>query len=125
MPVLATIGALVLAGYLVVRILLPGLKGNPIRRFGSALGLILGMYLVGRAVAEPFMINMTDSATYHNDWGGPSLLGVMAVHCGPGLLAAAGLGHLVRSRLEQRRVTKSTVPLTGVAAQTTNVDGTR
>jgi hypothetical protein len=123
MPVLATIASLVLAGYLIVWILVPGLKGHPMRRFAAVLGLILGMYLIGRAVAEPFVINMTDSATYHNDWGGPSLLGVLAVHCGPGLLAAAGLGHLIRRRLEQRRVTQPSAPLAGVGAGTTNVDG--
>jgi hypothetical protein len=53
-------------------------------------GLILGIYLAGRALVEPFVINASDSSTYHNDWGGPSLAGVLAVHCGPGLLAAGG-----------------------------------
>ena len=43
-----------------------------------------GLYLVVRAMAEPFTIDMTDPATYQDDWGGPSLLGVLAIHCGPG-----------------------------------------
>lgn len=47
-------------------------------------GLLLGLYLVVRAVAEPFVIDMTDPATYRSDWGGPSLAGVLLVHCGPG-----------------------------------------
>jgi hypothetical protein len=53
------------------------------------LGLVLGVYLIGRAVAEPFVIDLTDPATYRYDWGGPSLAGVLLVHCGPGVLAAA------------------------------------
>ena len=47
---------------------------------------MLGGYLVVRAIAEPFVISMGDPATYANDWGGPSLLGVLAVHSGPGLV---------------------------------------
>ncbi|TDC22170.1 CGP-CTERM sorting domain-containing protein [Micromonospora sp. 15K316] len=31
---------------------------------------------------------MSDPATYRNDWGGPSLAGVLLVHCGPGVVAA-------------------------------------
>jgi hypothetical protein len=50
--------------------------------------LILGLYLVARAIAEPFVIDLSDPATYSDDWGGPSLVGVLAVHCGPGLVAA-------------------------------------
>jgi hypothetical protein len=32
---------------------------------------------VGKAVAEPFVIDLADPATYRNDWGGPSLLGFL------------------------------------------------
>jgi hypothetical protein len=59
-----------------------------VRRFLHAAGMLLGAYLVVRAVAEPFVVDMGDPATYENDWGGPSLAGVLAVHCGPGLVAA-------------------------------------
>ncbi len=52
-------------------------------------GVVLALFLISCAVAEPFVIDMGDSATYHNDWGGPTLAGVLAVHCGPGILAAA------------------------------------
>ncbi len=61
------------------------------RKVALTLGLILGLYLLGRAVAEPFLIDVANPATYRNDWGGPSLLGVLAVHCGPGLLAGAAI----------------------------------
>ncbi|MDI6098341.1 hypothetical protein QLQ12_06965 [Actinoplanes sp. NEAU-A12] len=71
------------------------------KRFGfgllRVLGVLLAMYLVVRAVAEPFVIDMTDPSTYRDDWGGPSLAGVLAVHCGPGVLAAMFLyGQVVR-----------------------------
>ena len=53
------------------------------------LGMVVGLYFVGRAIAEPFVIDTTNPATYQNDWGGPSLFGVLTVHCGPGVVAAA------------------------------------
>lgn len=62
------------------------------------IGSVLGAYFVARAVAEPFVIDMGDPATYASDWGGPSLLGVLAVHCGPGLLALGVAFALLRRR---------------------------
>lgn len=71
------------------------------------LGVIVAMYFVVRAVAEPFLIDVTDPSTYQNDWGGPSLIGVLAVHCGPGVLAAMFLyGSVVRWR-DRRAVPSS------------------
>jgi hypothetical protein len=57
------------------------------RKVFWVLGAVLGVFLIGRAIAEPFTIDFGDPATYRNDWGGPSLAGVLAVHVGPGLLA--------------------------------------
>ncbi|BBH68725.1 hypothetical protein ACTI_54100 [Actinoplanes sp. OR16] len=56
------------------------------------LGAAVALYFVVRAVAEPFVIDVSDPATYRSDWGGPSLAGVLLVHCGPGVLAAILLG---------------------------------
>lgn len=68
-----------------------------VRRILIVASYVVGLYLIARAIAEPFVIDMTDPATYSDDWGGPSLLGVLAVHMGPGLLAAALMArHLVR-----------------------------
>jgi hypothetical protein len=61
----------------------------------------LGLYFVVRAVVEPFVIDVTNPATYRNDWGGPSLLGVLAIHCGPGLLVLVALCIVL---LRRRRV---------------------
>jgi hypothetical protein len=61
-----------------------------------------GLYLVARALVEPFVIDMTDPGTYRDDWGGPSLAGVLLVHCGPGLLVAAWAVMTVRSRSRRK-----------------------
>lgn len=42
--------------------------------------------VVVRALVEPFVLS-TSGAGYEHDWGGPTLLGVLAVHMGPGALA--------------------------------------
>lgn len=62
------------------------------RRLGVIFGVLVGSYLIVRAIAEPFVIDMSDPASYRDDWGGPSLAGVLAVHMGPGLIAAALMG---------------------------------
>ena len=60
-----------------------------LRKVVAGLVILLGIYFVVRAVVEPFVIDVNDPASYRKDWGGPSLLGVLAVHCGPGLVALA------------------------------------
>jgi hypothetical protein len=79
------------------------------RKTAIAVGLALGLFLIVRAIAEPFVIDMSDPSTYRNDWGGPSLLGVLLVHCGPGMIAAVGIAMILicrrssgRAQTEQR-----------------------
>jgi hypothetical protein len=74
-----------------------------VKRILSIAGLIIGLYFIVRAAAEPFLIDVNDSATYRNDWGGPSLAGVLAVHCGPGILAAAIIAGAVLRRYSKTR----------------------
>ena len=62
---------------------------------GYALAVVLGVYLMARAVAEFFLLDLSDPAAYRDDWGGPGLAGVLAVHCGPGLLALVLFGYVV------------------------------
>lgn len=59
------------------------------RRIIAAFGWLLGIYLVGRAVGELLLVDYGDPASYRDDWGGPGLAGVLALHTGLGLLAAA------------------------------------
>jgi hypothetical protein len=74
------------------------------RRVVWVIALVFGAFLIFRAIAELFVIDMDDPATYRNDWGGPSLAGVLAVHMGPGLLAAALMvAAFVRRRRARQR----------------------
>jgi hypothetical protein len=77
------------------------------RKLATILGSVIGLYLVGRALIEPFVIDMTDPSTYRHDWGGPSLVGVLAVHCGPGLIAAAVMAMVLIRRRRGRRLSRS------------------
>jgi hypothetical protein len=74
------------------------------RRVATIIGLVLGLYFIVRAVVELFVIDFDDPSTYRRDWGGPSLAGVLAVHCGPGIIAAALIGvALMRRRASKGR----------------------
>jgi hypothetical protein len=50
---------------------------------------LVGAFLVVRAIVELVTIDYGDASAYEDDWGGPSLVGVLAVHCLPGVIAAA------------------------------------
>jgi hypothetical protein len=71
---------------------------------GAAVGGLLAAYLVVRGIVEFFVINYSRPESYREDWGGPSLAGVLAVHSGPGLaiLIFAGV-HLYRWRRPRRK----------------------
>jgi hypothetical protein len=68
------------------------------RKILAGVGLLVGLYLVVRAIVEFVVIDYGDPASYRDDWGGPSLAGVLAVHCGPGLIALALIVWLVLRR---------------------------
>jgi len=53
------------------------------------LGYILGTYLILRAAVEPFIIDYHDPESYKELWGGPTLMGVLAVHMLPGIISLA------------------------------------
>ena len=72
------------------------------RKAATVVGLVLGLFLIVRAVAEPFVIDMSDPATYRNDWGGPSLIGVLLIHVGPGVIAAVAITVLLIRRSSRR-----------------------
>jgi hypothetical protein len=74
------------------------------RKVAIVAAWILGIYLIVRALVEPFVIDMTDPSTYRDDWGGPSLAGVLAVHMGPGVVSAV----LIAVRLRRRRARRGT-----------------
>ena len=74
------------------------------RRIVAGAGVVLGVYLILRAVVELLVIDYGDPAGYRDDWGGPSLAGVLAVHCLPGIAAAVLLVRAVRRRRTRNSV---------------------
>jgi hypothetical protein len=58
--------------------------------------LVVAVFLVVRAVVEVIMFHYSDPSSYRHDWGGPSMVGVLLVHCLPGVLAAAAVVLMVR-----------------------------
>lgn len=69
------------------------------RIWGLTLVVMVCVFFIGRAAAEPFTVGND----YQSDWGGPSLVGVLAVHMMPGLLAAAVLVWLGSVMLRRHR----------------------
>jgi hypothetical protein len=74
------------------------LKEQIMKKIGFVAAIVVGLYLTGRAVAELFLIHWGSPASYHNDWGGPSLAGVLAVHCLPGLILPGYLAWRITRR---------------------------
>ena len=72
------------------------------RRAVLALGVIVGIFFIVRAVVELLTINYSDPSSYADDWGGPSLAGVLLVHCGLGLIAAVWIGLFLWRRSSSR-----------------------
>jgi hypothetical protein len=84
---------------------------------GTAFLWILGVFLIARAAVEPFVIDLGDPATYRLDWGGPHLAGVLAVHMGPGIIAAALMTRAVVRRVSGRRPRDAAVSAAGTPAR--------
>jgi hypothetical protein len=58
------------------------------RKAAWALGVFIAAFFIVRAIIEVFAIDYSDPSSYADDWGGPSLVGVLLVHCLPGVIAA-------------------------------------
>jgi hypothetical protein len=69
-----------------------------LRKVAIVLGFVIGAFFIIRAVVELVTIDYSDPSSYANDWGGPSLGGVLLVHCGLGLVSAVATGMSVRRR---------------------------
>jgi hypothetical protein len=66
------------------------------RRAAFILGAVVAAFLIIRAIVEVLTIHYSDPTSYEHDWGGPSLIGVLFVHCLPGVLAAVAVVLLIR-----------------------------
>ncbi len=73
------------------------------RRIGVVAAFLLGLYFIARAIVEVAIVDYGNPDSYRLDWGGPSLVGVLAVHCGPGVIAAVLMVWWVRRRAARRR----------------------
>ena len=62
-----------------------GAKLEHVKRTLQVVAGVIALYAVVRGVAELFLIDYGNPASYRDDRGGPSLVGVLAVHAGPGL----------------------------------------
>ena len=61
------------------------------RKATWGLGVLIAAFFIVRAIVELFAIDFSDPSSYTDDWGGPSLAGVLLVHCGLGVVAAIAL----------------------------------
>jgi hypothetical protein len=71
---------------------------RPLRLLGLVLLVVLGTFLVARAVVEVVAVDPGDPSTYRDDWGGPTYAGVLLVHAGPGVLVVALVAWLLWRR---------------------------
>jgi hypothetical protein len=75
-----------------------------LRVAGIGVLVLIGVFLVVRAVVEVAMVDPGNPASYRDDWGGPSYPGVLLVHAGPGLLVVVlAVLVLVRRRRDRGR----------------------
>jgi hypothetical protein len=65
-------------------------QGERMKRTLQVVAGVIALYAGIRGVAELFLIDYRNPASYRQDWGGPSLAGVLAVHTGPGLAVLLG-----------------------------------
>ncbi|MGW0174608.1 hypothetical protein ACWDUM_12260 [Rhodococcus sp. NPDC003322] len=80
------------------------LRPRILKPLGYGIAGIVGVYAVTRGVAEFFIVDYADPASYRDDWGGPSLLGVLLVHSGPGVAALIAAAYLIRRNRAGRSV---------------------
>jgi len=101
---LAVLVVAVIAG--LASLVSPGWRRRAPRAIGLAIGGLVAVYLVARGIAEFWVVDYANPASYRHSWGGPSLAGVFAVHSGPGLaivVAAAVWLHRRQARKRQRQ----------------------
>jgi hypothetical protein len=66
------------------------------RRAGLIAGSVLAAFFIVRAIVELVTLDYADPSSYEHDWGGPTVVGVLLVHCFPGFVAAAAVVLVMR-----------------------------
>jgi hypothetical protein len=87
----------------------PRLRPRFLKAIPLLLGGVLALFLIGRAIAEFWVVDYSNPASYQNAWGGPSLVGVFIVHSGPGLAILIGGAIYLFKRLKKRSHTSAKV----------------
>jgi hypothetical protein len=102
-PVVLSIAVAILVAVLVAAV---WPRARPVLTRGALWGALsaIAIYFVVRGVAEFWIVDPSNPETYIHDWGGPSLVGVFAVHSGPGLIVVIMALYTLRrnGRLRQR-----------------------
>ncbi len=70
-----------------------------LRRTAIAVGFVLGLFFIVRAIVELLTNDYSDSTSYAANWEGPSLAGVLLVHRGLGFLPAVAIDVYLWRRL--------------------------
>ena len=82
----------------------PRWRPTVFRALGLLVTSLVAIYLVGRGIAEFWVVDYSNPASFRHAWGGPSLAGVFAVHSGPAAaVLVASLVWLYRRRLRRQR----------------------
>jgi hypothetical protein len=97
------IASVVVLALAAVALASPRLRPVVLRTAAWVFCVVVGAYLVGRAIVEFFIIDYSDPASYAQSWGGPSLAGVFAVHSGPGAAVLAAVSVWLIRRWRKRR----------------------
>lgn len=58
------------------------------KRVLQVLVIVIGAYFIFRAAVDPFLRDPSDPSTFEDDWGGPTYIGALGVHMGPGIIFA-------------------------------------
>jgi hypothetical protein len=67
-----------------------------VKRALLILGAIVAAFLIVRAIVEVLTLHYSDLSSYEHDWGGPSVIGVLLVHCLPRVIAAIAVILVIR-----------------------------
>jgi hypothetical protein len=75
------------------------------KRIGLLLLWAVGVFFLARAIAEFILTDYSSPTSYRDDWGGPSLAGVLTVHTLPGVIAASLMARDIVRRSRASRAT--------------------
>lgn len=66
------------------------LRSKLLRVTVRTIATLIYLFFIAQAIAEFWVANYSNPASYATSWGGPSLIGVFVVHSGPGAAILLG-----------------------------------